>query len=133
MRLENPSCSYYSTIDRLEHARGDQQIRHISSRTSQGRGHGRGGIEQIAERCCFQPLTYFQKPIIGEMDKFHTDVLRVYDLFGLQFGVGEALLFLFCGLVILSFFISFFCCAPRFGPPEEDIEQASLRQSPPSP
>ena len=64
------------------------------------------------------------------MDTFQ---VHIYDFFGLQFGVGEALLFLFCGLVILSFFISFFVCAPSLGPPEEDIEQAPLLQSPPSP
>lgn len=49
-----------------------------------------------------------------------------YSIWGLQFSIGNALLFLFCGLVVLSFFISFFCCAPRFGPIERDPETAPL-------
>ena len=66
--------------------------------------------------------------IVGQMDNFHANT---YHFWGQQLTIGHALLFLFCALVILSFLVSFFCCAPRFGPREEDIEREPLLNSPP--
>jgi hypothetical protein len=34
--------------------------------------------------------------------------------------IGNVLLIFFGGLVVLSFFISFFCCAPSFGPVDRE-------------
>lgn len=71
-------------------------------------------------------------PIIGQMDStFESNIYRSLEH---HIDIGNALLLFFCGLVILSFFVSFFCCAPRFGPAERDLEeQAPLLTSPPSP